>query len=181
MAEMLDRQKDSALVVLRSRKYFLLERRPNLPGVAYAGKISLFGGHLAPEDKGYPFAAAVRELGQELEGLRFSGLCRALLSVRLPHTDASGQTVWGNKHLYYAPIAKPRNVRMKVPGEPVLIPATPEGVAACQKELEDFTGLVLHTLANNPQLRPEELRPFATRLLSKIVLPTEESFLSAVA
>lgn len=122
-----------ALIEAISTDSFVLERRPDLPGVINAGKFGFFGGHREP---GEPAEAAVRrELWEEVE---FSGDVTLLWSGFVHARDGEGRAAARSVSLYGAKIMSVAELNLQTPGEIVEVGRSIEAIEVASDRMPAF-------------------------------------------
>ena len=129
-----------AVAIIETPEHFIAEGRPDIPGgLAYSGRIQLFGGHVEEE----PGETIRRELSEEL-GLRLDETPPSVWSGVVPSQNRRGELVRRHVSLFRVAIEPTVALRLKVPGTIIRIPKTVEGVEAYREQLTPFAFRALY-------------------------------------
>src|SRR5687767_8433901 len=131
----------SAVVLVETPEYFVLQRRPNLSGnkLAYPGRIQFLGGG-ANEGEGL-FDTAARELSEEtdlpVQQLVEAGALTYIWEAKVDSVDKTGAPLIRHVGLFRLALGAP-DFDLKEQGELVRIVKTPEAVEDFAKDLAPF-------------------------------------------
>lgn len=119
----------SAVAVLESPARFLLEERPNLPGMlAYPGRILLFGGHIDAGER--PIETICRELWEELTLTVAVNVPRLLWNGMIEDQFQDGSPALRDVSVFHISLDDEAKPCMNIPGRIVSIDKTEEAVMA---------------------------------------------------
>jgi 8-oxo-dGTP pyrophosphatase MutT (NUDIX family) len=144
----------SAVAVLETPGLYLLEGRPAREGqLAHSGRIQFFGGHIDPKKDANPQAAVERELHEELDGLLYPSPPELIWEGLYGHSQTrEGRPASRYVHLFRLALPSAKGLRMKVDGELIKLPKTPEAVNAIRARLTPFVYSSLRQLLTRGQV-----------------------------